>query len=302
MADQRELLVRKMIEEGTSDDDIRATLRVFDAQPQPQEGGGVLSTIKDFAIGAAKGLGSTVAGIGELAGNAGMLPGVQPSAFQSQMRHPAFAKAEEATTASNGAQRAGKVVEQVAEMAVPVGGALNAVPRMARAGKNFQKVMSTAKGVTLNVEGPGQVALRIQQLAERGGTEPRAVGKLLRRMTDPERGPMNYEEGRDFYSNISRLSANERQSISPVIQRELGNLRESLNSSLQDAAGTVGQGDRYAGAMKEYARAAKLRSYKDTLIDALKRGALPTAGAGLGGAAAYWLGSKARQALGGENE
>ena len=286
--DQRALLVQRMVAEGTSDDDIRATLKVFDAQQsaEPQKTG-VLQTAKDLGVGALKGLGSTIASIGEGAVNSGMIPGMARGG--GAMRHPAFTRSDEATTASNDTQRVGKTVEQVAEFAVPAGAAVNAIPRMARAGRNFQKVMGVAKNVPLNVEGPGQVALRLQQLAERGGTEPRVVGKLLRRVTDPEKAPMNFEEGRDFYSNISRLSANEFNSLNPTVQREMGNLRAALNQSLEQAAGSVGKGELYAGAMKEYAQAAKVRAMKDGLVSALKKAALPAGGAA---GTLYWLQSK----------
>ena len=299
--DPRTTLVQKMVAEGTSDDDIRATLKVFDAQQgQAKPKAGMLQTVKDFGIGALKGVGSTLANVGEMATNAGVIPGMARGAtLNPAMRHPAFKTAETATTASNDTQRAGKTVEQVAELALPSGIAANAVPRMGRASKTFQKVMSHAKNVPLDVEAPGQAALRIQQLAERGGTEPRAVGKLLRRMTDPAKAPMNFEEGRDFYSNISRLSANEFGSLSPVVQREMGALREALNKSLTQAAGTVGKGDAYAGAMKEYAQAAKFGSAKDALLEALKKGALPVGGAT---GAAYWLGSKFRNTVSGGGE
>jgi hypothetical protein len=297
--DPRAVLVQKMVAEGTSDDDIRATLKVFDAQ-QPK-GGGILQTAKDLGIGALKGVGSSIAGIGEMAADTGLLPGMARGG--GAMRHPAFTKAEEATTASNTTQGLGKGIEQVAEMALPTGAAANAVPRMTRAGKNFQKVMSVAKNAPVNMEAPGQAALRIQQLASRGGTEPRAVGKLLRRITDPEQGPMAFEEGRDWYGNISRLSADEFNRLPDVVKREMGGLREAMHSSLTQAAETVGHGQRYAGAVKEYGQAKKMQGYKDSLVKAFKKGAIPAAigggTLGLGGALAYWLGSKGRSAGGG---
>lgn len=124
MPDQRETLVRKMVEEGTSDDDIRATLKSYDAQQQsaakPPASSQALGQIKDVGIGIVKGLGSTVANIAELAANAGVIPGqARGGMFDSAMRHPLFTKAEELTTAANTPQRIGKVGEQVAELAVP---------------------------------------------------------------------------------------------------------------------------------------------------------------------------------------
>lgn len=155
--------------------------------------------------------------------------------------------------------------------------------------------MAAAKNVPVDVAAPGDAALRIQQLAERGGTMPRMVRQFIQRTTDPTQAPMNYGEGRDFYSNISRLSADEYNRLTPVIQREVGNLRVALNGALQSAADTVGQGENYAKGMSEYASAAKLNSFKDALVEALKKGAIPVAsGAGAG----YYLGSKLRGLFG----
>ena len=306
MPDQRETLVRKMIDEGTSDEDIRATLKVFDGRTalptRPVSAEDFTTppahaTATDVGIGALKGLGSTVAGLGELAVNAGLIPGVTPSAFNPAMRHPVFRRADEATTPTTTAQHAGKLGEQIAEVAVPVGLAANAIPRAGRAATKFQQVMSAAKDVPVNATVPGEAALRIAQLGERGGTTPRAVTQFLRRVTDPAKAPMVYGEARDFASNISRLSADEFKRLTPVIQREMGTLRTSLNTAVGDAADQVGMKAPYESAMKEYASAAKLKSYRDVLMDALKRGALPAAGvAGAG----YWLGSKARGLFGGE--
>ena len=85
--------------------------------------------------------------------------------------------------------------------------------------------------------------------------------------------------------------------MTPVIQREMGNLRSALNTAVGEAADTVGMKAPYESAMKEYASAAKLKSYKDALLAALAKGALPAAGV-VG--AGYWLGSKARGLLSGE--
>jgi hypothetical protein len=252
---------------------------------------------KDLGIGAAKGLGSTVTGLSEMAVNAGAVPGVTPAAFNSAMRHPVFQRAEDATTASNTTQRVGKVAEQVGEAVLPMAAGANAVPRMARAGRTFQSVMGAAKDVPLNVEAPGQVALRIQELAERGGTMPRMVRQFVQRVTDPAKAPLAYGEGRDFASNISRLSADEYNRLTPVIQREVGSLRTALNGSLHEAAGSVGKGTEYANAMKEYSQAAKLNTFRDALLDALKKGAVP---AGSAAGAGYYLGGKLRGLLGGE--
>lgn len=180
---------------------------------------------------------------------------------------------------------AGRASGEAALLAVPVGKAVGAVakalPNAARAGVKFQRVMGAAGDVPLNLARPGDSALRIMQLAERGGTMPKVVRDLLRRATDPNKGPLLFREGRDFYHNISRLSADEFKRLTPVVKREIVKLRLALNDSLTQAASTVGEGGTYSGAMKEYANAARLHEFADMM----KKWALP---AGAGGAAALY--------------
>lgn len=294
--DPREVLVRKMIAEGTSDDDIRATLKVYDAQqaksPAPSGVSRILGLAKDTGIGALKGAAHTGIDLAHTAAQSGMIPGLSSGSLPSDVTD----KARENTAYTNNAQRVGGALETVAELAVPAGLGLagNAVPRAARAGRAIEGVTNAARNVVVDVNAPGTAALRLQQLGERGGTESRTVTKFLRRVTDPNKPPMNFEEGRDWYSNISRLSADEFNRLPAVMQREMGNLRAKLNDSLTGAADTVGKGQQYANAMKEYAQAAKLNSYRDELVKALVKGALPVATAT---GAAYWLGSKIRPDL-----
>jgi hypothetical protein len=150
--------------------------------------------------------------------------------------------------------------------------------------------------VPVDVNGPGQVALRINELAERGGSMPMAVRKFLNRVTDPNKPGMVYEEARDFASNISRLSANEFQRLTPVVAKEVATLRVALNKAVAEAASKAGKGEEYAQAMNEYARAMKLKNAVDAAVDGAKRGIPYATAAGVG----YWLTTKVRQALGGE--
>jgi hypothetical protein len=308
---QLQSIVEKMVAAGEPEDNIRLVIEHYKApakaplptkpvsaedftQPTGLQRG--LRIAKDVGIGAAKGLGSTVAGIGETAVNAGLIPGVTSGAFNPAFRSPIFQKTDDATTASNTAQRVGKVGEQVAEAVLPAAAGANAIPRMGRAATKFQTVMGAAKAVPVSTEAPGQVALRIQELADRGGTAPRAVTKFLRRVTDPEQAPLLYEEGRDWASNISRLSADEYGRLTGPVKREMGNLRVALNGALGDSAGTVGHGEQYASAMKEYAQAAKLNSFQQALVEALSgkaaRGIGQGIGLGAGGTGAYMLWKK----------
>lgn len=173
------------------------------------------------------------------------------------------------------AQHLGSTLEKIAEFAIPAGKAgLAALPSTARAGAKFQSVMGAAKAVPIDITETGNVALRIQQLAERGGSMPKVVRDFLRRATDPNKPPIAYEEARDFASNISRLSADEFKRLTPVVRREVGNLRAALDRALTSAASSVGKGDEYAAAMKEYRRAAQGRDVANTAMKYGKKAAI----------------------------
>lgn len=192
----------------------------------------------------------------------------------SRLANP-LAQRPEWTKPRNTAETAGMVSEKVAELAAPAALAKSAVPTFARAGANFQEVMGAAKNVPINISGPGNQALRIMQLAERGGTMPKSVRDFLKRVTDPEKAPMTYEEARDFASNISRLSADEFNRLTPVMRREIGTLRVALNDSVASAAKAAGKLPQYQAAMKEYAQRAKLDHMRDDVWNAAKRYAVP---------------------------
>jgi hypothetical protein len=173
--------------------------------------------------------------------------------------------------------------------------AVGMIPSATRAGEKFQDVMAAAKDVPVDIKGVGDAALRIQQLADRGGTMPLAVRKLLNRITDPNKAPMAYEEARDFASNISRLSVNEFQRMSPAVAREVAGLRVALNEANALAAKQAGKMDEYKSAMREYAHAMKIKELVEGAIRGAKKGAPIATAAGAGA----WLTSRLMSALGG---
>lgn len=184
---------------------------------------------------------------------------------------------------------AGKIGEYgPAVAALAQGGAQLAskvLPNVNRAKAGFQTVMQAAREIPLNLKAPGDAALRISELSERGGTMPKAVRDFLKYATDPNKPQMTYEVARDFASNISRLSANEYQRLTPVMAREVANLRVALNESVAEAAKAAGKGAEYKAAMREYANAMRLRDAVSEAGRRIKTGA-PIAAAGGG---AYWL-------------
>lgn len=173
-------------------------------------------------------------------------------------------------------------------------GVTAAMPSKIRAGLKFQEVMQAAKNAPVDISEPGNVALRIMELAERGGTMPKAVRDFLKRVTDPEKAAFAYGEARDFASNISRLSTNDMMKMTPALKREVGNLRVALNKAVEGAARSVGKADQYKAAMREYALRSNVDDVaRDVWTGVKKSWPIATAtGAGLYGARTVgeWLG------------
>lgn len=210
----------------------------------------------------------------------------------SERRLPDALKIEAPDTAAG---TVGTYAPVVAGMVAPAGpvvkggqAAVNAFPKLSRATEKFENVMGAARNVPVDISAPGNVALRIQQLADRGGSMPMAVRKFLVRVTDPEKGALNYEEARDFASNISRLSADEFKRLTPVIAREVSEMRVALNKAVGDAAQKAGKRDEYESAMREYARAMRVRSVINAAVEGAKKTAPYATAAGAG----YWLTKK----------
>lgn len=155
------------------------------------------------------------------------------------------------------------------------------IPTRAKAGQAFQQVAAKVGSNPVDVSRVGDVALRINQLAERGGRRPKVVFDFLKRATDPAKAEPTFNEMRDFYSNISRLSVEETRSLPPVIRRELTNMRVALDKALTATAAAGGQGEVYKAAMRKYAIASRMRELSEK---AAKYGATA-----IGAGAAYKL-------------
>ena len=158
----------------------------------------------------------------------------------------------------------------------------NAVPIRARAGDNLNAVSQAAGTKPIDLAAPGQSALNIMRLAKSGGSMPKVVNDFLRRVTDPNQGPLTYDEAREFYSNASRISADEMGRLTPVMTRALGKFTSDLGSSIAQAAEDAGAGGQYRAGMNEYAAAAKNAKRAELIKDVIKntaKAAIPAAGA-----------------------
>lgn len=292
-----------------SEADILASLnasptptRQADAKPS------MMGTALDVMKGIGKGALHTVLDAGDLASKVpvGMLTGKPGETIGSAvdamygtpgLSEKAFPAAREATAYTNAPQALGGALETVGELVLPSVKAAQAVPTVGKAAAKFQAVMGAAKTIPVDISAPGSIALRIQELAERGGSMPRAVRQFILRVTDPQKAPLAYEESRDFASNISRLSADEFNRLTPVIKDQVVKLRLSLNQANAKAAALAGKGAEYTEAMKEYMRAKQF----ENVWEAVKKGATKALPYGLAGGAAglgYEAASKVRDLIG----
>jgi hypothetical protein len=136
--------------------------------------------------------------------------------------------------------------------------AVTAVPNRAYAAKLFENVMADAKDVPVSLSKSGDAILRVKELADAGTSMPQSIQKLLNRVTKPGSKPLTYSEARDFYSNITRLSADEAGRLNPIMKKQIGIVTNALKTDIGEAAGRVGQMGNYYAALQDYAKASQL--------------------------------------------
>lgn len=147
-------------------------------------------------------------------------------------------------------------------------------PRFARARTSFKEVASAANPATVDTAISGNTALEIQKMAESGGTQPKVIRDFVKRVTDPQKGPLTYEEARKFYTNASRLSADESQRLTPDMKRMVGQFRADLDSAISQTASGAGKGPQYTQAMRDYRGASKTAGHLENLKEYGKKAAI----------------------------
>lgn len=154
---------------------------------------------------------------------------------------------------------------------------INAIPSRKYAGQLLDSVMEDAQHVPVNLDRTKVPLLRAIEIGERGGTPAKPVSDLWSRANDI--AAPTFREARDYYTNLSQKSADEVNSLKPVMKRAIGGARDAFHQDLTDAAGTVGRGEDYIKGINEYAKASKM-------VDALKTAGKYAIPALLGGGAA----------------
>jgi hypothetical protein len=118
----------------------------------------------------------------------------------------------------------------------------------------------------------------VAQLTDAGGPVLNAPNKLL--MRSQTVNPISYNEARDFYTNISNLSAQDKIALNGPMKSAVNKLAAAFKQDIGDTAEAAGKGKQYTQAMTQYRQASQLH---DAIGYALKTGA----GAALGGSLLY---------------
>lgn len=253
--------LKMMQEEEPSSPEAAPGASTAAAQPQSE---GMLPYIKDIGVGAVKGLTGSLTAAPEMIGKIIN----EAAGWKTPQRvHDQDAYLEPI----NAPQKIGKYGEQAAELLSPIAAGANTLRKGAGASKLFDEVMTAAKGQPVNLTRTQAPLERIAQLTDAGGPTLTAPNKLMLR--SQQINPIPYEEARDFYTNISNLSKQDKQIANRPMLREVGNLRSAFNKDIGETANSVGKGEQYNQAMQDYARAARLKD----LVSTGAKWAIPTA-------------------------
>lgn len=145
------------------------------------------------------------------------------------------------------------------------------LPSAKASGQVLSDVRRVAGNVPLNLKNTEPVLQRLEELVDTGGTKPKVINDLIKRVSDANGQPITFGEARDFYENLSKLSANEKMALNGSMKRQIGLLTHAFNADITTAADQIGQGARYAAAMKDYARAKQMLRVAGQMGDLTKK-------------------------------
>lgn len=158
------------------------------------------------------------------------------------------------------------------------------VPSIERAQAGFKDVMGAARNNTVDFQNSQDSILKMVDWQKKTQLGP-TINKFLNRVTSPKQGPLTYEEGRDFYQLLGKLSADEGSKLPPAVRFDLTRMVTGLKQDIGNSAAAAGKGAEYTQAMTEYHQAKQVQNWiqagKDLGIDVMKYGI----GGGLAGLA-----------------
>jgi hypothetical protein len=177
--------------------------------------------------------------------------------------------------------------------------AIEAIPSKEAAGKILASVANDANNLPVTLSRSAPEIDRVREMVEAGSPSSKAITRILARTKNPslkqffQKGPvrpMTYREARDFYSNLTSLSAEDVSTLNAPMRRQIGQLVAALKQDIGDTAAQVGRAADYYSGLKEYAQASKLNRFVDNAKELLAKPAarwLEGLGLGAGGYEAY---------------
>lgn len=196
-------IVKRMVDAGESEANIAAVIKRLSPPPQqPVDDYGAVDAAKDVAIGAVKGVGNTVFGLGK------MVRDYTPVGRISDAILPgAFDQRPPEITPSNTAQRVGFTTEQIGEFFLPTGAVSRTAKAVAELGKSgaLTKAQTgdtgaagVAMGLTAAVPGVGAVrrfAGGMREAAEKATAQALGATKEAHKATAARIAPEMLERG-----------------------------------------------------------------------------------------------------------
>lgn len=124
------------------------------------------------------------------------------------------------------------------------------IPRAAPAIATLKKLAGIAPDSSVPLRNSIDPLVDILKEAASGGQKPKVVTDLLKRVN--QGGPLTYEEARRFYSNTSRISADEAGRLTDNMRRLLGDLRAAMHQDISANRAAYGVGNEYSQAVNQY--------------------------------------------------
>lgn len=175
------------------------------------------------------------------------------------------------TALGNAAQMAGLVGTQVAnlgsggsDVAVSAHAMEEAIPSAARAGKTFEALKGAIGNHTVSVtDRLADTLAEIKQAVDTGSNLPPVINKFVTRIADVAEGPLTYSEARQFYSNVSDLSASEKMATKMKDLRLIQLFKHALGDTISQTAESAGRLQDYQQAMSEFAKSKRVENFVD---------------------------------------
>ena len=192
---------------------------------------------------------------------------------------------QQPTALGNAAQFAGMLGTEAVQLGTGPGiaegaGVLEkAIPNAERAGKTFQELKGAIGNHTVAMtDRLADTLNEIKEASDTGSTLPSVINKFATRIADLDKGPLTYKEARQFYSNVSDLSASEKMAAKGKDLRLLQLFKHALGDTISQTAESAGRLQDYQNAMSEFAKSQRLKEGLSTA------GKLALGAGGLGGA------------------